>query len=175
MRVVVVLVALALSGCGYNTIQSQDEAVDAAHAQVLSVYKKRADLIPALTEVVKGYAAHERGVFVEVTEARAKVGQVTLPKDATPEQVKAFTDSQQALGSSIGRLLVVAENYPNLKADKNFLQLQKQLEEVETQATAARNRYIRSIQAYNSTIRQFPVNLTAMLFGHKARTQPDFK
>jgi LemA protein len=171
----VAILTLALPGCGYNAIQQRDEAVNSAHAQVLSVYKKRADLIPNLVEVVKGYATHEKGVLVSVTEARAKATQVTLPTDATPEQMKAFIASQKELGSSVARLLAVAENYPQLKANENFLGLQRQLEEVESQATAVRNKYIRSIQTYNSTVRSFPVNLTAAMFGYHPKPQMQFE
>ncbi|MDO8523622.1 MAG: LemA family protein [bacterium] len=177
-RTIVLAVAvlfLTLSGCGYNTIQNQDEGVKSAHAQVLSVYKKRADLIPNLVEVVKGFAAQEKSVLVGVTEARAKATQVTLPADATPQQMKAFLDSQKALGASLGRLLAVAEAYPQLKSDVGFLNLQRQLDEVESQATAARNKYIRSIRQYNITVRSFPVNLTAMFFGYKEKPQMQFE
>lgn len=170
-----VVFALSLTGCGYNSIQVADEAVNASHAQVLSVYKKRADLIPNLVEVVKGYAAHEQKVFIDVAEARAKAGQVTLPKDATPEQMKVFVDVQKSLGGSLSRLLAVAENYPQLKANEGFRDLQKQLEEVENQATAVRNKYIRSIQTYNSLVRQFPVNLTAAVFGYDKKPQVQFE
>lgn len=164
-----------LSGCGYNTIQKQDEEVNSAHAQVLSVYQKRFDLIPNIVQVVKGYADHEKSVFTEVAEARASVGRVTLPKDATPEQAKEFMDSQKNFGSTLSRLLMVAENYPQLKADAGFRDLQRQLEEIESQATASRNKYIRSIKTYNTTVRSFPVNLTAMVFGYKAKPQVQFE
>lgn len=173
--IIAVTLSVFLSGCGYNAIQRQDETVNSHHAQLLSVYKKRADLIPNLVEVVKGYAVHEKGVFTEVTESRAKVGQVTLPINATPEQLKAFMDAQKQMASVLSRLIAVSENYPQLKADASFRDLQRQLDEVETQATAARNRYIRSIQNYNSLVRQFPNNLTAMIFGYKPKQQMQFE
>lgn len=165
----------SFSGCGYNSIQKNDEAVNAAHAQVLSVYKKRADLIPNLVETVKGYASHEKEVFAEVTTARAKATQITLPSNATPEQAQAFLESQKGLQSSLSRLIAIAENYPQLKADQGFRDLQRQLDEVETQATAVRNKYIRSIQAYNSTVRRFPTNITAAIFGYERKPQLQFE
>lgn len=168
-------VALTFSGCGYNSIQSWDEAVSSAHSQMLSVYQKRADLIPNLVNVVKGYAVHEKAVLTEVTAARAKVGQVILSPDAKPEQVAAFLKDQNTLSSALTRLLVVAENYPQLKADRNFLDLQQQLEVMESQATAARNKYIRSIETYNTTVRKFPVNITAAIFGYEKKLQMQFE
>ena len=165
----------SFSGCGYNSIQKNDEAVNAAHAQVLSVYKKRADLIPNLVEIVKGYASHEKKVFTEVATARAKATQIALPSNATPEQAQAFLESQKGLQSSLSRLIAIAENYPQLKADQGFRDLQRQLEETETQATAVRNKYIRSIQAYNDTVRKFPTNITAWLFGYERKPQLQFE
>lgn len=167
--------ALSLSGCGYNAIQSADEAVNAAHAQVLSVYKKRADLIPNIVEVVKAEASFERSTLEAVVNARAKATQVTLPANATPEQVKAFMEAQKEVGSGLSRLLAVAESYPQLKANAGFQDLRRQLEQVETQATAVRNKYIRSIQSYNTLVRGFPVNLTAKMFGHKEKPQVQFE
>lgn len=169
------VMTFSVSGCGYNSIQMQDEAVNAAHAQVLSVYKKRYDLIPNLVEVVKGYATHEKAIFTEVAEMRAKTGQATLSVNASVEETKAFLDSQKVLASSLSRLIAVAENYPQLKADQNFRALQQQLEEVETQATAARNKYIRAIQGYNAMVRQFPNNLTAAIFGYHPKPQMQFE
>lgn len=169
------LAVVLLSGCGYNTIQKQDEEVNSAHAQILSVYQKRFDLVPNLVQVVKGYAEHEKAIFIEVAEARASVGKVELPKDATPEQAQLFMDSQKHFSSALSRLLVVAENYPQLKADAGFRDLQRQLEEIESQATAARNKYIRSISTFNFTVRAFPVNLTAKLFGYSPKPQLQFE
>jgi len=165
---------LTLSGCGYNTLQSGDENIKAAWAEVLNQYQRRADLVPNLVNVVKGYAAHEKDVLTEVTEARARVGAM----QATPELVndeeafKKFIAAQGQMTSAISRLLLVAENYPQLKADGLFRDLQAQLEGTENRITVARNRYIDSVKEYNITVRSFPTNLTAMLFGHK--TKPSF-
>jgi LemA protein len=172
--IMVALVSLLLTSCGYNTMGDLDEEVKAAHSQVLSVYKKRADLVPNLVSVVKNYAAHEESVFTEVTESRAKAGQVTLPENATPEDVKKFSEAQKSFGNSLSRLLVVAENYPQLKADQGFLKLQDQLETIENQATASRNKYIRAIKEYNKVVRSFPNNLTASWFDHKIKPQVEF-
>jgi LemA protein len=164
-------VALALSGCGYNTLQSGDENIKAAWGEVLNQYQRRADLVPNLVNVVKGYAAHEKDVLTEVTEARARVGSI----QATPELVddeeafKKFIAAQGQMTSAISRLLVVAENYPQLKADGLFRDLQAQLEGTENRITVARNRYIEAVKDYNVTVRSFPTNLTAMMFGHKAK------
>ncbi|WP_119717388.1 LemA family protein [Cognatilysobacter tabacisoli] len=168
--VLVVLVAL-LSGCGYNTIQSKDEAVTAAWSQVLNVYKRRADLVPNLVATVRGYASHEQQVLTQVTEARSKVGSINVNAD-DPASLQQFQQAQGELQSAIGRLLVVSEAYPQLKADQNFLQLQAQLEGTENRITVERQRYIQTVQDYNTYIRQFPTNLTAMMFGYKPK--PNF-
>jgi LemA protein len=167
-----VLVAVAmLSGCGYNQIQINDEGVNAAWAEVLNQYKRRADLIPNLVAVVQGYAAHEKEVLTKVTEARASVAGLK----ATPELVNdeaAFAKFQKAqadLGGALARLLVVAENYPQLKADANFRDLQAQLEGTENRITVARNRYIKSVQDYNISVRTFPNSLTATVMGWKTK------
>ena len=163
-----------LSGCGYNTFQTADEQVKAAWSEVLNQYQRRADLVPNLVNTVKGYAAHEKDVLTQVTEARAKVGGI----QATPELIKdpqAFAQFQQAqagLSSALSRLLVVAENYPNLKADAAFRDLQAQLEGTENRITVARNRYIKAVEAYNVAVRTFPNNLTAMVFGYEVK--PNF-
>ena len=167
----IVLVAAMLSGCGYNEIQSKDEAVNAAWSQVLNVYKRRADLVPNLVATVKGYASHEERVFTEVTEARAKVGSINVDADS-PASLKQFQEAQGQLQGAIGRLLLVSENYPQLKADQNFLQLQAQLEGTENRITVERQRYIERVQDYNTYIRRFPVNLTAKMFGYD--TKPNF-
>jgi LemA protein len=165
---------LALSGCGYNTFQSQDEQVNAAWGEVLNQYQRRADLVPNLVNVVKGYATHEKEVLEAVTASRAKVGSLQV----TPELVndeKAFAKFQAAQGeltSALSRLMVVSENYPNLKADANFRDLQAQLEGTENRITVARNRYIQAVKDYNITVRSFPSNLTAMVFSYK--TKPSF-
>jgi len=163
-----------LAGCGYNRIQQADEAVKAQWSEVLNQYQRRADLIPNLVATVKGYAAHEEKVLTEVTNARARVGSagITAEQAADPAQLAAFQAAQGELSSALGRLLVVTENYPDLKANQNFLELQSQLEGTENRITVARNRYIAAVQDYNTMIRQFPVNLTAMMFGYKAK--PNF-
>jgi LemA protein len=166
-----VVAGLLLSGCGYNTMQSQDEKIKAAWSEVLNQYQRRADLIPNLVNTVKGYAAQESSVLLGVTEARARVGAI----QATPELVNdpaAFAKFQAAQGqltSALSRLLVVTENYPQLKSDQNFRDLQAQLEGTENRITVARNRYIQAVQDYNVTVRQFPGNLTAMIFGYKPK------
>jgi LemA protein len=172
MRIVILMVIAALlSGCGYNQIQQKDEGVKAAWSQVLNVYKRRADLVPNLVATVKGYASHEERVFTEVTNARAKVGSININAD-DPASLAQFQQAQGELQSAIGRLLVVSENYPQLKADQNFLQLQAQLEGTENRITVERQRYIQAVQDFNTYIRQFPVNLTAMMFGYKPK--PNF-
>ena len=172
LAVVAVFTSLfALSGCGYNTMQSQDEAANAAWSEVLNQYQRRADLIPNLVNTVKGYATHEQEVFTQVTEARSKVGSIQMTADdaADPEKLKHYQQAQGELSSALSRLLVVSENYPQLKADQNFRDLQAQLEGTENRISLARNNYIKAVQTYNTTLRQFPQNLTAKLFGMKAR------
>lgn len=167
-------VVLLLSSCGYNTLQRNDEQINAAWSEVLNQYQRRADLIPNLVNTVKGYAAQEQQVLLGVTEARARVGAI----QATPELIndpaafQRFISAQGELSSALSRLLVVAENYPQLKSDANFRELQAQLEGTENRIAVARNRYIKAVQEYNVTVRSFPTNLTAMLFGFK--TRPNF-
>ena len=167
----IALLTALLSGCGYNQIQINDEGVNAAWSEVLNQYKRRADLIPNLVSTVEAYASHEKEVLTQVTEARARVGGI----QATPELINdeaAFNRFQQAQGemsSAVARLLVVAENYPQLKADANFRDLQAQLEGTENRVTVARNRYIESVRNYNISVRTFPNNLTAMVMGWKAK------
>ncbi len=168
---VLALLAMLLSGCGYNEIQRKDEAVKAAWSQVLNVYQRRADLIPNLVNTVKGYAAHEQQVLTAVTEARSKVGQMQINAD-DPASLQAFQAAQGELSGALSRLMVVAEQYPNLKADQAFLNLQTQLEGSENRITVERQRYIEAVQAYNTHIREFPVNLTAKMFGYKEK--PNF-
>jgi LemA protein len=173
-RLIVLSLMMVLSGCGYNTLQSSDEDIKATWAEVLNQYQRRADLVPNLVNVVKGYAAHEKDVLTEVTEARAKVGAL----QATPELVndeqafQKFIAAQGQMTSAISRLLAVAENYPQLKADGLFRDLQAQLEGTENRITVARNRYIAAVKEYNITVRSFPSNLTAMMFGFQ--TKPSF-
>ena len=160
-----------LSGCGYNQIQQKDEATKAAWSEVLNQYKRRADLIPNLVNTVKGYAAQEREVLIRVTEARAKVGQIQVNADDAASLAQ-FQQAQGELSSALSRLLVVTENYPNLKSDQSFRDLQAQLEGTENRITVARNRYVKEVQAYNSMIRTFPNNLTAKIFGYQVK--PNF-
>jgi LemA protein len=163
-------VSTLLTGCGYNDIQTSDEGTKAAWSEVLNQYKRRADLIPNLVKTVQGYAQQEKDVFIAVTEARSKVGQVQVnPSDAN--SLKQFEAAQKDMGSALSRLMVVAENYPQLKSDANFRELQSQLEGTENRITVARKRYIDTVQGYNVLVRQFPVNLTAMVFGYAAKPQ----
>src|SRR6202047_283365 len=166
--------ALGLSGCGYNSIQTQDEQVKSAWSEVLNQYQRRADLIPNLVATGKGYAAQEQQVLLGVTEARAKVGSIQATPELVndPEAFKKFLAAQGELKSALSRLLVVTENYPQLKSDQNFRDLQAQLEGTENRITVARNRYIQAVQNYNVTVRSFPGNLTAMMFGYKPK--PNF-
>lgn len=165
---------LSLTGCGFNTLQSTDEQIKSSWAEVLNQYQRRADLIPNLVNTVKGYAAHEKEVLLGVTNARAKVGslQATPELINSPEAFAKFQAAQGELSGALSRLLVVSENYPQLKADANFRDLQAQLEGTENRITVARNGYIQSVQAYNVTVRSFPSNLTAMALGYKAK--PNF-
>ena len=167
----VVAVAVLLSGCGYNAIQSKDEGVKTAWSEVLNQYQRRADLVPNLVNTVKGYAQHEEEVFTKVTEARANVGKITISADdlADEAKLKQFQAAQGELSSALSRLMVVSENYPNLKADGLFQNLQAQLEGTENRIAVARNRYIQTVQDYNVLIRSFPQNLTAMIFGYKQK------
>ena len=168
---ILALVVVLLSGCGYNQIQTKDEAVKAGWSEVLNQYKRRADLIPNLVNTVKGYASHEQQVLTAVTEARAKVSNIQVNAD-DPASLAQFQAAQGELSGALSRLLVTVENYPNLKADQSFLGLQTQLEGSENRITVARGRYIKTVQDYNTYIRQFPVNLTAMVFGYKPK--PNF-
>ena len=168
------MVTLSLTGCGYNTFQSNDEQIKASWSEVVNQYQRRADLIPNLVNTVKGYAAHEKDVLLGITNARAKVGgiQATPELINDPEAFAKFQAAQGELSGALSRLLVVAENYPQLKADAGFRDLQAQLEGTENRITVARNRYIKSVQDYNITVRSFPSNLTAMVLGYK--TKPNF-
>lgn len=167
----VLVLSLSLSGCGYNTLQSSDEQVKASWAEVVNQYQRRADLIPNLVNVVKGFAQQEKDVLLGVTNARSKVGSI----QATPELVNnaeafhKFQSAQGELSSALSRLMVVVENYPQLKSDATFRELQAQLEGTENRITVARDRYIKSVQEYNVTVRSFPTNLTAMAFGHQQK------
>jgi LemA protein len=168
-----VVAALLLSGCGYNTIQVQDEQTKSAWSEVLNQYQRRADLIPNLVNTVKGFAAQEQAVLIGVTEARARATQTQVKVDpADPSSLQQFQAAQGELSSALSRLMVVVERYPELKSDQNFRDLQAQLEGTENRITVARNRYIQAVQDYNVTVRKFPVNLTAMVFGYKVK--PNF-
>jgi len=169
-----ILVLASLAGCGYNDIQRADEQVKSAWSEVLNQYQRRNDLVPNLVNTVKGFAAQEQQILLGVTEARAKVGSI----QATPELIndpaafRKFQEAQAGMTQALSRLLVVAENYPQLKSDANFRDLQAQLEGTENRIAVARNRFIKAVQEYNVLIRQFPSNLTAMMFGYQ--TKPNF-
>jgi LemA protein len=171
---VLALAITLLSGCGYNTFQSGDEAIKSAWSEVLNQYQRRADLVPNLVNTVKGYASHEKEVLTQVTEARAQVGSIQATPELVnnPEAFAKFQQAQAGLSSALSRLLVVSENYPQLKADASFRDLQSQLEGTENRITVARNRYIKSVETYNVSVRTFPNNLTAMAFGYQVK--PNF-
>src|SRR5436853_1380724 len=164
---------VALSGCGYNALQQQDEAVKAAWAEVVNQYQRRADLIPNLVNTVKGFAQQEKDVLIGVTEARAKATSVQVNANSVddPEAFQRFVQAQREVTGALSRLLAVAENYPQLKSDQNFRELQAQLEGTENRIAVARQRFIKSTQEYNTLARQFPTNLTAMAFGYKPKPQ----
>ena len=166
--------SLSLTGCGYNTLQTTDETIKSSWSEVLNQYQRRADLVPNLVNVVKGYAAHEKDILIQVTEARARVGQMQVTPELAndPQALSKFQAAQGELSSALSRLLVVAENYPQLKADGVFRDLQAQLEGTENRITVARNRYIDAVKEYNLTVRKFPSNLTAMVFGYEVK--PNF-
>ena len=170
----IVVLATQLAGCGYNTFQTQDEQVKAAWSEVVNQYQRRADLIPNLVETVKGFAQQERDVLLGVTEARSKVGSIRATPELIndPQAFQQFQAAQGELSGALARLMVVVEMYPELKSDQNFRDLQAQLEGTENRITVARNRYIATVQDYNVTVRSFPSNLTAMMFGYK--TKPNF-
>ncbi|MDD4930292.1 MAG: LemA family protein [Gallionella sp.] len=167
----IVLITLLLSGCGYNTFQTTDEQIKASWAEVLNQYQRRADLIPNLVNTVKGYASQEKEVLLGVTEARSRVGSIQASPELIndPQAFAKFQAAQGQLTSALSRLLVVTENYPQLKSDANFRDLQAQLEGTENRITVARNRYIKSVQEYNVAVRSFPSNLTAMMFSYTVK------
>lgn len=171
---VLVFATVALSGCGYNDIQKGDEATKAAWAQVLNQYQRRADLVPNLVETVKGAAASEQQILTQVVEARAKATSIQVTPETlnNPEALKRFQDAQAGLSSALSRLLAVVENYPDLKSQKTFQDLMAQLEGTENRISVERGRYIKTVNDYNVLVRQFPVNLTAMVFGYAAK--PNF-
>lgn len=171
LNMLLLVATLSLSGCGYNQFQSLDEETKANWSEVLNQYQRRADLVPNLVSTVKGYASHEEKVLTEVTEARAKVGSMQLTPELLndPDAFAKFQAAQGQLTSALSRLMVVSENYPNLKADASFRDLQAQLEGTENRVTVARNRYIESVKQYNVAVRSFPNNLTAMMFGYQPK------
>jgi len=172
--ILVVILATQLAGCGYNAFQAQDEQITASWAEVVNQYQRRADLIPNLVETVRGFAQQEQDVLIGVTEARAKVGSVQATPEVLddPQAFQRFQAAQGELSSALSRLMVVVERYPDLKSDANFRDLQAQLEGTENRITVARNRYIEAVQKYNVTVRRFPSNMTAKLFGYD--TKPTF-
>jgi LemA protein len=168
---VVLILVLSLSGCGYNTLQSADEQIKSAWSEVLNQYQRRADLIPNLVATVQGFANQEKEVLTRVTEARARAGSIQATPELVdnPEALAKFQAAQGELSGALSRLLVVAESYPQLKSDANFRDLQAQLEGTENRIAVSRNRYIKAVQDYNVTVRSFPSNLTAMVFGFKTK------
>jgi LemA protein len=172
--VLVAAVVVLLSGCGYNKLQSQDEAVKAAWSEVINQYQRRADLVPNLVATVKGFAQQEQTVLLGVTEARAKVGSIQVTPELANDAaaLKKFQAAQGELTQALKSLIAVTENYPQLKSDQNFRDLQSQLEGTENRITVARNRYIDAVRQYNTTVRSFPSNLTAKMFHHEVK--PNF-
>lgn len=173
-KMFLVVAVLSVSGCGYNALQTNDEQIKASWSEVINQYQRRSDLVPNLVNTVKGFAAQEQAVLLGVTNARARVGSI----QATPELINnpaafaKFQAAQGELSSSLSRLLVVSENYPQLKSDANFRDLQAQLEGTENRIAVARNRYIKAVQEYNIGVRSFPANLTAKMFGYEVK--PNF-
>ena len=174
LRVALLATVVLLTGCGYNALQQQDETVKAEWSEVLNQYQRRADLIPNLVATVKGFAAQEQKVLIEVTEARAKVGSIQLTPELVndPEAFRKFQAAQGELTAALKSLFAVTENYPDLKSDANFRDLQSQIEGTENRIAVARKRYIDAVQRYNGTVRSFPTNLTAKMFGHDVK--PNF-
>jgi LemA protein len=164
-------VFFSISGCGYNSLVELDEKVNQAWAQVENQYQRRADLIPNLVSTVQGYADFEKGVLTEVTELRSRVGQIKITSDdlSDEEKFRQFQEAQDKLSGALSRLLVVAENYPQLKANENFLQLQSQLEGTENRISVERKKFNETVQDYNTTIRRFPTLITAKIFGFKEK------
>ena len=174
LAILALLASVSLTGCGYNTLQSNDEQIKSSWSEVVNQYQRRVDLIPNLVNTVKGFAAQEKDVLLGVTNARARVGSIQVTPEVldNPETFAKFQAAQGELSGALSRLLVVSENYPQLKSDANFRDLQAQLEGTENRIAVARNRYIKAVQEYNVTVRSFPSNLTAMALGYK--TKPNF-
>ncbi|WAV89205.1 LemA family protein [Oxalobacter aliiformigenes] len=170
-KFLIILAVFTLSACGYNQFQTKDEAVNAAWAEVLNQYQRRADLIPNLVNTVKGYTQHENATLLAVTQARAAATgfQITPEVLNNPETFRKFQKLQGELSSALSRLMAVSENYPNLKADTSFRDLQAQLEGTENRITVARQRYIQAVADYNILVRSFPSNLTAKMFGYHVK------
>lgn len=163
-----------LTGCGYNAMQAQDEQINASWSEVVNQYQRRADLIPNLVKVVERYAQHEQATLTQVTQARSQATTINVSADVLndPAAFQRYQQAQDQLGSALSRLMAVSERYPDLKADKQFQELQAQLEGTENRITVARGRYIQDVQTYNTTVRQFPTNITAKVFG--MHTRPNF-
>lgn len=170
-RILFTALVLVTTGCGYNGFQRLDEETKSSWSEVLNQYQRRADLIPNLVKTVQGYAEHEKTVFEDVTKARSQVGSVQVTPEMLNDEaaMKKFQESQAAMSSALSRLLAVAENYPQLKADGSFRDLQAQLEGTENRIAVARNRYIASVKEYNTLVRSFPSNLTANYFGYQTK------
>jgi LemA protein len=170
---ILLMFSLVAGGCGYNALQATDEQIKASWAEVVNQYQRRADLIPNLVETVKGFAVQEKDVLLGVTNARSKVGSIQATPELIndPQAFEKFAQAQSGLSSALSRLLVVAENYPQLKSDANFRDLQAQLEGTENRIAVARKRYIDAVREYNTIVRSFPSNLTAMVFGMKEKAQ----
>ena len=173
-RLLILVMLVSLQGCGYNLLQSGDEQIKAAWSEVINQYQRRADLVPNLVKTVQAYATHEQQVLAQVADARSRVGSMQVPKDVLndPTAFARFQAAQGQLSSALSRLLAVSENYPQLKADTGFRDLQAQLEGTENRIAVARQRYIRSVQDYNVVVRSFPSNLTAMILGMQVK--PNF-
>lgn len=165
---------VSLSGCGYNNLQAQDEQVTASWSEVVNQYQRRSDLVPNLVKVVQQYANQEQEVFTQVAEARSRAGSITITPEVLndPQAMERYAEAQAQMGSALSRLMAVSERYPELKSDALFQDLQAQLEGTENRITVARNRYIQEVQSYNTSVRQFPTNITAKVFGMKAK--PNF-
>ncbi len=174
LSAVLVMSSASLTGCGYNKLQAQDEQVNAAWSQVVNQYQRRADLVPNLVKVVKQYADHEEAVFTEVAQARSQAGSIQVTPEVLndPQAMQQYEQAQAQMGSALSRLMAVSERYPELKADALFQDLQAQLEGTENRIAVERKRYIDEVQSYNTTVRQFPTNITAKVFGMD--TKPNF-
>lgn len=174
LSAVLAVSSVGMTGCGYNNLQAQDEQVTAAWSEVVNQYQRRDDLIPNLVEVVKKYAQHEEDVFTEVAQARSQAGSVQVTPEVLndPQAMERYQQAQAQMDGALSRLMAISERYPELKADQRFADLQAQLEGTENRITVARNRYIQEVQSYNTTVRQFPTNITAKVFGMDAK--PNF-